>query len=61
MTLNYAVQVKKIVSTMSDKLPAGMFEPAINLSRKFKSLLVWQNEEWDKLKIIKFVKCGAYR
>lgn len=40
MTLNYAVQVKKIVSTMSDKLPAGMFGPAINLSRKFSSLLV---------------------
>ncbi len=36
MTLNYTVQVKIIVSTMSDKLPAGMFGPAINLSRKFK-------------------------
>ena len=33
MTLNYAVQVKKIVSTMSDKLPAGMFGPAINLTK----------------------------
>ena len=40
MTLNYTVQVKIIVASMSDKLPVGMFGPAINLSRKFSSLLV---------------------